>query len=210
MKLKAWNNALVRFWKARGFYALTALCLILIAGAAVYARTRLIHVPAVESDRASAQQAAAQASVTAQPTVTPAPLATPKPAEALNWPVSGRKILREYSNQPVWYEPLSVFETHPGVDIRAEAGEEVLSAADGLVASAGYDPQQGYMVEIRGEDGLVTRYGNLSKDFLVSPGDRVRRAQAIGKVGQSAPSAGLAGPFLHFEAFRGGARVALP
>jgi len=110
----------------------------------------------------------------------------------------------------VWFEPLGLFETHPGVDIVAKEGEEVLAAADGTVASAGFDPQRGYMVETQAEDGLVVRYGNLTKGIPVSPGDRVRRGQPVGEVGSSAPPAKVIGPFLHFEAFRGGAWVALP
>jgi murein DD-endopeptidase MepM/ murein hydrolase activator NlpD len=64
-------------------------------------------------------------------------------------------------------------------------------------------------VETR-EGELVIRYANLAKSLQVSPGDRVRRGQALGTVGSSAPDARVTGPFLYFEAFRGGARVALP
>jgi murein DD-endopeptidase MepM/ murein hydrolase activator NlpD len=118
-------------------------------------------------------------------------------------------ILRGYSEQPVWFEPLGLFETHPGVDISAPVGEAVLAAADGVVSYAGFDPQRGYMVEAQGQDGLVVRYGNLRKPLTVSPGDRLRRGQTVGNVGSSAPSASLAHSFLHFEAFRGGDWVAL-
>jgi murein DD-endopeptidase MepM/ murein hydrolase activator NlpD len=65
------------------------------------------------------------------------------------------------------------------------------------------------MVETKGEGGLVVRYGNLLKPLAVAPGDRLRRGQKLGNVGTSAPSAGVMGPFLHFEAFRGGSWVEL-
>lgn len=203
--LKAWKDAVLRFFRKRGFYALTALCLILVAGAAVYARGRIVS-PRVEAGRAPAAEAAAVATARPEEAGVPAPSPTPAP---LAWPVSGREILRGYSAEPVWFEPLGLFETHPGVDISAPLRAEVLAAADGLVAFAGFDPQRGNMVEIQGEGGLVVRYGNLAKPLIVSPGDRVRRGQPLGSVGDSAPSAGVMGPFLHFEAFRGGSWVAL-
>ena len=202
-----WKGA-IRFLRGRGFLLLTALCLILIAGAAIYARTRLIAAPAPESGRASAQLAAAAATAAqSTPTPWPSPVPTMQP---LSWPVSGREILRAEAIEPVWVEALGAYETHPGVDIRADAGENVLAAAEGTVASVQYDPQWGYMVEVQSADGLVARYGNLSKSIPVSPGDLVRRGQGVGTVGASAPSAKRIGSFLHFEAFRGDASVALP
>jgi murein DD-endopeptidase MepM/ murein hydrolase activator NlpD len=185
---------------------LTAVCLVLVAGAAVYARGRMAS-PSGEAGRAPAAAAAAVATTRPEPTPAPMPSATPAP---LLWPVTGRGILRDYSEAPVWFEPLRLYETHPGVDIEANSGEEVAAAADGTVSFAGFDPQRGYMVEIRSVDGLTARYGNLSKDFRVSTGDRVRKGQPLGVVGASDPSAGAMGQFLHFEAFRDGARMALP
>jgi murein DD-endopeptidase MepM/ murein hydrolase activator NlpD len=206
--LKAWKDAILRFFAKRGFYVLTALCLILVAGAAVYARGRIVS-PRVEAGRVPAAPAAAVATARPDEKGMPA-LAAPTPTPApLAWPVAGRTILRGYSVEPVWFEPMGLFETHPGVDISAPEGEAVLAAAEGTVSFAGFDPQRGYMVETQGEDGLVVRYGNLAKPLSVSPGDRLRRGQPVGKVGASAPSAGVLGPFLHFEAFRGGAWVAL-
>jgi murein DD-endopeptidase MepM/ murein hydrolase activator NlpD len=204
--MKAWMGAFAGFWTKRGFYVLTAVCLVLVAGAAVYARGRIAS-PSGEAGRAPAAAAAALATARPEPTPVPMPSATPVP---LLWPVSGREILRDYSEAPVWFEPLGLYETHPGVDIEARPAEEVAAVADGTVAFAGFDPQRGYMVEIQSADGLTARYGNLSKDFRVSAGDRVRKGQPLGAVGAFEPSAGAMGPFLHFEAFRDGARVALP
>ena len=204
--MKTWMRAFAKFWARRGFYVLMALCLVLVAGAAVYLRGRVAQ-PAGESGRAPAAAAVAAATAQPEPTIHPAPAATPAP---LGWPISGREILREYSDAPVWCAPLGVYETHPGVDIASQPGEQVAAAADGTVAFAGFDPRRGYMVEVSSADGLTARYGNLTKDFRVSAGDRVRKGQAIGFVGASEPSAGAVGPFLHFEAFRGGTRVALP
>ena len=206
--MKAWKEGILRFFRKRGFFALTALCLILVAGAAVYARGRIIS-PRAEAGHVPAAPVAAVATALPDEMNVPAPAApTPTPAPLI-WPVSGREILRGYSAEPVWFEPLGLFETHPGVDIAASDGEDVLAAADGVVSLAGFNPQRGYMVETQGEGGLVVRYGNLLKPLNVAPGDRLRRGQTVGSVGASAPSAGILGPFLHFEAFRSGSWVEL-
>ena len=205
--MKGWAGTLWILWKKWGYYLLTALCLLLIAGAAIYGRARLFEAPQVAAGYDRAAEAAAL--VTPAPAPSAAPTSALTVAPALGWPVSGREILRDYAEAPVWFQPLGLYETHPGVDIRAEAGEAVLAAADGVVVRAEYDPQLGYLVETEA-DGLVARYGNLSKEMPVSAGDRVRRGQKIGSVGKTAPTAKVLGAFLHFEAFRVGERVALP
>ena len=205
--MKEWAGTLRLFWKKWGFYLLAALCLLLIAGAAIYGRAKLFGAPQVAAGYDRAAEVAAQ--MTAAPVASAAPTPALTIAPALGWPVSGREILRDYAETPVWFQPLGLYETHPGVDIRAEVGEDVLAAADGFVTRAEYDPQLGYLVEAEA-DGLVARYGNLSKTLPVSAGDWVRRGQKIGSVGKTAPTAKVLGAFLHFEAFRGGRRVALP
>lgn len=203
--MKSWVKTLQSLWGKWGFYLLAAVCLFLIAGAAVYGRARLFQ-PLQPYIYERAAEAAAKVTAAPDPTPLPAPTYTPEP---LAWPVSGREILREYAETAAWFQPLELYETHPGVDIRASEGEDVLAAADGVVVRAAYDPQLGYLIETEG-DGLVARYGNLSKALKVSAGDRVRKGQKIGSVGRTAPSAKALGPYLHFEAFRDGVRVALP
>ena len=61
----------------------------------------------------------------------------------------------------------------------------------------------GRTVEIDHGDGLVTRYGHLSKT-LVRAGDFVLPGQAIATVGSTGRSTG---PHLHFEILRDGKQV---
>jgi murein DD-endopeptidase MepM/ murein hydrolase activator NlpD len=206
--MRAWVEKLKRFWSRRGFYVLTALCLALIAAAAVYGRARLFPVaPAAPARQGGA---AREASGDVAPALTAAPPApTEAPAPALSWPVAGREILRGYAGEPAWFEPLGLYEVHPGVDIRAEKGEGVFAAADGTVAAAAYEAQLGYMVETS-EGGLVLRYGNLDGPAAVRVGERVHRGRQIGRVGASAPAAGALGAHLHFEAFFNGENLPLP
>lgn len=88
---------------------------------------------------------------------------------------------------------------HDGLDIAAEVGTEVYSAAAGVVtrAEGNYKPGSGYgkVVVIDHGYGYKTLYGHLSK-VLVQEGARVDRWHLIGLVGKTGLTTG---PHLHFE-----------
>jgi murein DD-endopeptidase MepM/ murein hydrolase activator NlpD len=84
---------------------------------------------------------------------------------------------------------------HEGIDFLAEVGTQVLAAAGGVVAYAGFHPQYGYMVDIDHGNDLVTRYAHCSK-LLVKEGDVVKRGRKIAETGTTGRSTG---PHLHFE-----------
>ncbi|MBV9243085.1 MAG: M23 family metallopeptidase [Acidobacteria bacterium] len=87
------------------------------------------------------------------------------------------------------------YEFHPGMDIDGERGDLVTASANGTVIKAAYTNGYGNMVEIDHGNGLVTRYGHMSK-LEVSTGDVVTRGQLIGEIGSTGRSTG---PHLHFE-----------
>ncbi len=84
---------------------------------------------------------------------------------------------------------------HPGIDYRARSGSPVVSTADGVVSFAGRDGGFGYMIEIDHGNGFRTRYAHLSK-ILVTRGQRVKRSEMIGLVGNTGHSTGS---HLHYE-----------
>lgn len=88
---------------------------------------------------------------------------------------------------------------HDGIDISADVGTEVFSAAAGVVVKAAnnFTPTRGYGKEILVDHGygFKTRYGHLS-EVLVREGQRVNRWDPIGKVGETGRATG---PHLHFE-----------
>lgn len=88
---------------------------------------------------------------------------------------------------------------HDGLDIAAEIGTEVYSAAAGIVvrAEGNYKPGSGYgkVVVIDHDYGYKTLYGHLSK-VLVREGQRVDRWALIGLVGKTGLTTGA---HLHFE-----------
>jgi len=87
------------------------------------------------------------------------------------------------------------YEFHPGMDIDGERGDLVVAPANGTVVSAGYKGGYGNMVEIDHGNGLVTRYGHMSK-VETTAGDTIQRGQLIGQVGSTGRSTG---PHLHYE-----------
>ena len=85
---------------------------------------------------------------------------------------------------------------HKGIDIANNVGTPVLASRAGQVLSAGWnDGGYGYLVEIRHDDGSMSRYAHNSQ-ILVRPGDAVSQGSVISLMGSTGRSTG---PHLHFE-----------
>ena len=89
---------------------------------------------------------------------------------------------------------------HPGLDISASKGEQVLSPATGIVTMAGWNGNYGNMVVIDHGYGIVTKYGHLSR-FAVMNGQQVGRGDVIGFVGSTGRSTSA---HLHYEVWANG------
>ena len=88
-----------------------------------------------------------------------------------------------------------MYEFHAGLDIDGERGDAVFAPATGTVTEAGWKGGYGQMVEIDHGNGLVTRYGHLSR-VDVAAGQPITRGQILGLVGSTGRSTG---PHLHYE-----------
>lgn len=85
---------------------------------------------------------------------------------------------------------------HKGIDIAAPIGTPIIASAQGQVISAGWNSGgYGNLVEIRHNDGTITRYAHSSK-LLVTVGQFVTQGQAIALMGSTGRSTGS---HLHFE-----------
>ena len=84
---------------------------------------------------------------------------------------------------------------HQGIDISAPMGRDVSAPGDGVVIKAGRARGYGKVVYLSHGFGITTRYGHLSA-ILVEPGQKVKRGEAIGKVGNTGRSTGV---HLHYE-----------
>ena len=83
---------------------------------------------------------------------------------------------------------------HNGIDIAAPFGTPVGASCGGTVQSTGWMGGYGKAVIIIHENGYKTLYGHLSS-IAVSPGQKVKANQFVGRVGSTGYSTG---PHLHF------------
>ncbi len=108
------------------------------------------------------------------------------------WPVAGW-LTSAYGNRRDPFTGGSDF--HPGLDISADRGDEVLAPATGTVTMASWNGSYGNMVVIDHGFGIVTKYGHLSR-FGVVNGQQVNRGDVIGFVGSTGRSTSS---HLHYE-----------
>lgn len=206
-KLRAWLTG-ARLVKLGWYGALAALLVIL--GTASYAyRARFDRMePAQTADAPMAAMAAGTpAPMEALFTLpTPSPAPTPEPV-AFVWPVEGEVIGDFVPDGLVWSETMEQWQSHPGIDIAAAAGEAVAACADGVVREAWEDPLWGCVIEIEHDQGYVSTYANLNTIRLVKPGDAVSAGQIIAAVGGTADCESAQPWHLHFELKRDGVPV---
>jgi murein DD-endopeptidase MepM/ murein hydrolase activator NlpD len=84
---------------------------------------------------------------------------------------------------------------HSGIDFRGKKGEPIHATADGVVKKAFRNGGYGNYVLIDHGNGYTTSFSHMQK-YLVHKGDRVKRGQLIGLVGNSGRSTGS---HLHYE-----------
>ena len=92
---------------------------------------------------------------------------------------------------------------HNGIDIAAAEGTDFHSTSLGRVTYAGNAGSLGLMVEIKGLDGTVTRFGHAS-ELTVKTGDRVHKGTVIGRVGSTGTATGS---HLHYELIVNGTNI---
>jgi murein DD-endopeptidase MepM/ murein hydrolase activator NlpD len=84
---------------------------------------------------------------------------------------------------------------HWGVDISTNIGNPIVSTADGIVLSVLNDKYLGKHVVISHGNGITTVYGHMNA-FAVRSGQKVKRGDVIGYVGQTGKAVG---PHVHYE-----------
>jgi hypothetical protein len=83
------------------------------------------------------------------------------------------------------------YETHPGVDLRAKSGTQILSPADGVIvtADANNNPKCGGTIDIKFNDGLWGRFCHV-KQIYKKKGDPVSQGDVLGLSGGDANDPG--------------------
>ncbi len=84
---------------------------------------------------------------------------------------------------------------HNGMDFSAPIGTDIFATGNGTVVKTGWNQGYGNTVEIDHGYGYKTLYAHMNK-INVKVGQKVRRADVIGEVGNTGKSTG---PHLHYE-----------
>jgi murein DD-endopeptidase MepM/ murein hydrolase activator NlpD len=100
-------------------------------------------------------------------------------------------------------DPMGGYDTrfHEGIDLANSTGTPIHASADGIVRFTGTQEGFGNVVRIRHESsGVETVYGHMDS-FKVKPGEKVKRGEFIGLMGNTGRSTG---PHLHYEVRKSG------
>jgi murein DD-endopeptidase MepM/ murein hydrolase activator NlpD len=108
------------------------------------------------------------------------------------WPVMGH-ITDSFGERLDPFSGEGAF--HTGVDVASDYGAPVHATADGIVTIAENHAGYGRLVVIDHGFGMATKYGHLSKIYVVV-GQEVKHGQVIGAVGMTGKTTG---PHLHYE-----------
>ncbi len=92
---------------------------------------------------------------------------------------------------------------HKGIDFAGKKNTSIFASKDGVVTSAGYSGNYGYLVEIDHGDGFKTRYAHCEA-LCVTVGQTVIQGQQIATMGNTGRSTG---DHLHFEILKNGTQV---
>ena len=105
---------------------------------------------------------------------------TPVAPRLIVSPLSGETVAAFSMDELAYSETLADWRTHDGIDIKADAGTQVLAASSGTVLSVADDDLMGTTVVIAHDGGYETTYSNLQSVPTVAPEQYVSAGQVIG------------------------------
>lgn len=116
----------------------------------------------------------------------------------LAWPLKGDILMGFSVDHGVYHATLEQFRTNPAVLIKAEAGDEVISAAKGLVTKVENDAKLGVTVTVALGDEYQLIYGQLQETTLKA-GDSVEEGSVIGTLASASKFYRMEGDHLYFQ-----------
>lgn len=210
------NERLRAMFAGRGYYIAIALCLV-AAGTIGYFALRERPVTVEQTDTPPVLDI--QPVTPTQPVVKPAPVVIPDPVEEAEItepaellpqvvsPLDGTTVT-VFSMTELLYDPtMADWRTHDGIDVQADEGAAVKTAAAGTVQSVTNDELMGTTVVIQHEGGYATQYSSLQENTPVAQGQTVAAGEVIGYVGSTSAAESRMGPHLHFSVSRDGAVI---
>lgn len=95
-------------------------------------------------------------------------------------------------------------EEHFGVDVACDENEPVKATLDGTIISAGWNPEDGYVIQVQHGNNLISVYKHNAA-LLKKTGAFVKAGEPIAIIGNSGEHS--TGPHVHFEIWYNGAPV---
>ncbi len=114
---------------------------------------------------------------------------------SLGLPIEANNFLFESGYGERLHPVLGVMRLHTGIDLIAKEGVPVVSAEEGVVIKAQMAEAWGNIIIVQHDGAYSTSYSHL-KSMNVKEGDRVKKGQVIGAVGNTGMSSKY---HLHFE-----------
>ena len=187
-----------KFFNGKGYY------IALILGAAAIGFSGYLYYANLNQDVAASNQepSALVGAVTPDATqgttqnTEPSAEQPPKPQKRVK-PVNGETVVSHALDMLCYNQTTRDWRTHNGVDIAAQAGSQVVAAADGTVHTVYEDETMGMTVVLHHDGSYTTTYASL-EEVSVKAGDTVQAGQAIGTVGSTALMETAIGDHLHF------------
>ena len=120
-------------------------------------------------------------------------------------PVSNKDLTRIASGFSYRIHPIyKIMHFHTGMDFTAPTGTEIYATGDGTIDKAENEGNgYGNHIIINHGYGYQTLYGHMSR-FKVKPGQKVKRGEVIGYVGNTGTSTG---PHVHYEVIKNGEKI---
>jgi murein DD-endopeptidase MepM/ murein hydrolase activator NlpD len=121
-------------------------------------------------------------------------------------PVSNKDLTRVASGFGYRTHPIyKIQHLHTGLDFTAPVGTEIYATGDGIVKEVNTDSRgYGNHIIISHGFGYETLYAHLSKFNGLKPGQKVKRGEVIGYIGNTGTSTG---PHLHYEVIKNGEKI---
>lgn len=218
-----------KFKLTAGFYAVVALCLLIVGGASWFSLSKISNVVEAPKNNVSNKEYKDNTSsyndiVPEIPEITvPSEETTQnvsdvedttnqetatKPIEqqvSFTMPVEG-KIVKEFSiDKLVYSATYGDMRIHKGVDIECEKGTHISACADGVVLAVVRDANLGTIIEIDHGNNITVKYSAINKSN-VNEGDRVKLGDIIGD-STTVPSECNDKSHIHLEVYKDGKLV---
>jgi septal ring factor EnvC (AmiA/AmiB activator) len=211
------------FFKKEGFYVILFVCLCIVATvAAITARnSKSVTKPPVVQETTDTNLAAnnTEGQSSEIPNATQvkknSDISVPKNgssstavSQTIDYkfvkPVEGTQAT-SYNTGLVKCETIGTYKTNNGIEILAKLNSAVYSVLDGKVEAVNNDGTElGQYIVIDHQNGLKTVYANLKDDVKLKVGDKVKKGQVIGSIGETRGSYSNEsyGDHLHFEVMK--------